>query len=180
MSGKSSSHTPNKRQQKKAQFARPVAKNRKKQFFIVAGLMIIGLVSYLGAGGSGGTPEATTVSAAGADGDISIPLSEVSSGQAKFFNYSTAGKAPLRFFVIKSSDGVYRAALDACDVCYRAKRGYRQEGDDMVCQKCGRHFPSRLVNDVTGGCNPVALARTIDGGTLLIKAAELESLKTYL
>jgi hypothetical protein len=114
-----------------------------------------------------------------AGSDIAIPLADVGSGQAKFFEYVASNKTSVRFFVIKSSDGVYRAALDACDVCYRAKQGYQQSGDDMVCRKCGRHFPSALVNEVTGGCNPIAIARTAAGGKLLIKAAELEGMKNY-
>jgi uncharacterized membrane protein len=179
MSAKSSGHTPNVRQQKKAQFSAAATKNRKKHLFIIAGLAIVGLISYLAAGGSTGAPEAASVLVSGGGGDISIPLSDFASGQAKFFNYVTADKVPMRFFVIKSSDGIYRAALDACDVCYRGKRGYRQQGDDMVCQKCGQHFSSKLVNEVTGGCNPVALTRIVAGGNLLIKAADLEGLKTY-
>lgn len=153
---------------------------------------MIGLLSYFAGRGFTDQPEsaAVTVSAsstgAGAAGDgapvsedISIPISTVSSGKATFFNYIASDKTPVRFFVIKSSDGVYRAALDTCDVCYRHKKGYQQVGDDMVCRKCGQHFPSNLVNDVTGGCNPVALTRTVAGGNLLIKAADLESMKTY-
>ncbi|HEY7527662.1 MAG TPA: Fe-S-containing protein, partial [Candidatus Deferrimicrobiaceae bacterium] len=58
------------------------------------------------------------------------------------------------YFVLRSSDGTYRAAFDACDVCFRANRGYRQEGDLMVCNQCGQTFPSVKINEVKGGCNP--------------------------
>jgi uncharacterized membrane protein len=111
--------------------------------------------------------------------DIRIPLSEIENGKAKFFDYTTSDNRSVRFFAIKSSDGVYRAALDACDVCYAAKKGYYQDGDNMICKKCSRQFPSALVNEVHGGCNPIGLPRAIDGDTLVIKASELESRKTY-
>lgn len=111
--------------------------------------------------------------------DIRIPLSDIENGKAKFFDYTTSDNRSMRFFAIKSSDGVYRAALDACDVCYAAKKGYYQDGDDMICKKCSRHFPSALVNEVHGGCNPIGLPRAIDGDALVIKASELESRKTY-
>jgi len=186
------SNRPASRQQKKAQFSKPAAKSHKKNIAIIGALATIGLFSYFAGRGLTDQPQtaAVTVSAssagAGAAGDgapvsedISIPISTVSSGKAMFFNYIASDKTPVRFFVIKSSDGVYRAALDSCDVCYRHKKGYQQAGDDMVCRKCGQHFPSNLVNDVTGGCNPVALTRTVVGGNLLIKAADLESMKTY-
>lgn len=192
MSTKPSSRPANHRQQKKAQFSNPAAKSSRKNVFIIGALAMIGVLSYLFGRGLTDQPEtaAITVSASSVagqatgdggpvSGDISIPISSVSSGKATFFNYTASDKTPMRFFVIRSSDGVYRAALDTCDVCYRHKKGYQQVGDDMVCRKCGQHFPSNLVNDVTGGCNPVALTRTVAGGNLLVKTADLESMKTY-
>lgn len=97
---------------------------------------------------------------------IRIPLSELSQN-ASFYSIEAAGK-PIRFFVIRSSDGVYRSAFDACDVCYWAKLGYHQEGDDMVCNKCQKRFPSKYINDISGGCNPVPLERKIEGKELVI------------
>ena len=110
---------------------------------------------------------------------VVILIADLQDGKAKFFDYTTAGKAQMRFFAIRSSDGVYRAALDACDVCYREKKGYTQDGDDMVCKKCGQRFHSSLVNDITGGCNPVAIARSVVGDKLVIKTSELESRKAF-
>ena len=110
--------------------------------------------------------------------DIRISLSDLG-GTAKFFDYKLSDNKPIRFFVIKSSDGVYRAALDACDTCYHAKKGYHQEGDDMICNNCGLHFHSAQINEVHGGCNPVGLPRTIEGNQLVIKASELESRGSY-
>ncbi|MEK7406177.1 MAG: DUF2318 domain-containing protein [Acidobacteriota bacterium] len=113
------------------------------------------------------------------DGHILIPISEVSSGQARFFDYRTADNTLVRFFVMKSSDGVYRAALDTCDVCYAAKKGYHQDGDDMVCRKCRRRFSSAFINEVSGGCNPVGVPRTVEGDSLVIKSSDLEAGKVY-
>lgn len=192
MSTKPSSRPAVNRQQKKAQFSKPAAKSHKKNFVIIGALAMIGLLSYFFGRNLTDQPAAAavTVSASGTggklasdgapgSGDVAIPISSVSSGKAMFFNYTASDKTPMRFFVIKSSDGVYRAALDTCDVCYRHKKGYQQVGDDMVCRKCGQHFPSNLVNDVTGGCNPVALTRTVAGGNLLIKTTDLEGMKAY-
>jgi nitrite reductase/ring-hydroxylating ferredoxin subunit len=117
--------------------------------------------------------------AAAAEKEIAVPLTDLKDGHARFFKYTAADNTDLRFFAIRSSDGVYRAALDACDVCYRAKKGYVQDGDDMVCKKCGQRFHSALVNDFTGGCNPVAIARNVVGDKLIIKTSELESRKAF-
>ena len=85
----------------------------------------------------------------------------------------------IRYFVIKSADGVIRAAFDACDVCWPAGKGYYQEGDDMVCRNCGRHFASVMVNEVQGGCNPAPLKRTIQDGQVLLKVEEILAGRTY-
>lgn len=192
MSTKASNRAAAIRQQKKTQFSKPAPATHRKNMMIVGALVTIGLLSYLFGRGLADQPVASAVTVststaagratngvASATGDIVIPISDVASGQAKYFRYVASNRTAMRFFVIKSSDGVYRAALDACDVCYQHKRGYQQMGDDMVCRQCGRHFPSKLVNEVTGGCNPVAVARTIAGSNVLIRAADLETLNTY-
>ena len=72
-----------------------------------------------------------------------------------------------------------RAAFNACDVCYLDKKGYRQEGDDMVCNNCGQRFPSELINEVRGGCNPSPLVRTIEGDEVVIRVDDILSGARY-
>ena len=91
-------------------------------------------------GGDEGTPPPQAPVAAGSE-SVGIPVAEVSDGKAHFYSYD-AGGTTVEYFVLKSSDGEIRAALDACDVCYPQKKGYHQEGDVMVCNNCGRRFPS--------------------------------------
>ena len=68
-----------------------------------------------------------------------------------------------------------RAAFDACDVCWRAKKGYVQQGNDMICVNCGLKFHTDKVNVVTGGCNPSALKRTIKDGNIMITQEDVMS-----
>jgi uncharacterized membrane protein len=109
------------------------------------------------------------------NGVFSFPVSSFADGKAKYFNYKQSPSQWIRFFVVKSSDNVIRAAFDACDVCYRAKKGYVQEGDNMVCVNCGMKFKTTKVNEVTGGCNPAALKRTIKDDRVLITLQDVES-----
>ncbi|MEI6134448.1 MAG: DUF2318 domain-containing protein [Desulfomonile sp.] len=102
-----------------------------------------------------------------------FPVSEFQDGKARHFNFKISPNQSIRFFVIKSSDGVIRAAFDACEVCYRAKKGYAQQGDNMVCLNCGMKFKSVKVNEVTGGCNPSALKRTVKDGNVIISQQDL-------
>ncbi len=111
-------------------------------------------------------------------GDIQYPVSMFADGKARHFDYTVNGLT-IRYFVLKSADGVIRAAFDACDVCWPAGKGYYQEGDEMVCRNCGRRFASVLVNEVKGGCNPAPLHRTIQGDQLIIKADDIMQGRTY-
>ncbi len=139
----------------------------------VAGLLVFSAVRGRGDGAAELKP------AAGA-GEVRVPLKDLASGKAVFFEPKLASGKPVRFFVVKSADNTYRAALDACEVCFHAKKGYEQKGSDMVCRNCGRSF---AISDIgphnEGGCNPVALTQKIEGDSLVIKTGELEKGNTY-
>lgn len=113
------------------------------------------------------------------DGYLYIP---VSGGEAQFFQYTFdngSGATDINFFVLESSDGVMRAAFDACDVCFRAQKGYRQDGDVMVCNNCGQRFDSVLINVEKGGCNPSPLKRRVDGDYVVIAEADIQTGAVY-
>ena len=190
MSDEHHDSSASRRETKRAQFAEPAQKKSRMASILVIAVLALGAgAAYLILGGVKDRPSPSAVAVAGPDvaegpspaaaGDVAIPISELSGGKAKFFEYKASDNTSVRFFVIKSSDGVYRAALDACDVCYAGKKGYYQDGDDMVCKKCGKRFSSALVNEVTGGCNPISVPRAVEGDKLVIKAAELERRRTY-
>ncbi len=104
---------------------------------------------------------------------ISYPADLFSDGSARHFTYQAENDLNVRYFILKSSDGIIRAAFDACDVCWPAGKGYYQEGDDMVCRNCGRRFASVLVNEVKGGCNPAPLQRQVVDGQLVLKVSDI-------
>ena len=180
------------REAKRAQFAQEAEgrpNNNTVKILVVVALALAGLGAYVVAGAGGGAGRATAVAPAPAAGGgaaatkgaaegVSVPLSELS-GKARFYEYKAASGKTVRFFAVRSPDGVYRAALDACDVCFHAKKGYSQEGEDMVCNNCGMHFPSAKINEVKGGCNPVGLERKVEGDRLVVGAKELEAGVSY-
>lgn len=107
-----------------------------------------------------------------ADDMIRWPLTTFDDGQAHYYSLVDAGKS-IDFFVLKSSDGVVRAAFDACDVCFGARKGYHQQGDLMICNNCGQQFPSVKINELRGGCNPAPLERTVEGTELVIRSTDI-------
>ena len=177
-------HQAETREKKRAQFADNEKTKSKTTLLLVAAFLALAAVAaYAVISSLSDKPAATAITGSNisnsAAADIRIPLAELNSGKAKFFEHTLSDNKRIRFFAIKSSDGVYRAAMDACDTCYQAKQGYRQEGDVMVCNKCGLTFHSTLINEVAGGCNPVGLPRTVESDHLLIKVSELESRSRY-
>ena len=164
------------RERKRAQFAGEPNGKKTKPLLIVAVIALFAAASFFFFfRNRSDQPSTTAVNNNSSTTEIRIPLSDLSN-TAKFYDYTLP---EMRFFALKSSDGVYRAALDACDTCYHAKKGYHQEGDDMVCNNCGLHFHSAQVNEVHGGCNPVGLPRQIEGDALVIKTSDLEARQQY-
>ena len=139
----------------------------------VALAVVAAVAIYVTTGRNGsGAVAATTTAAAG--GDVKIALAEVNDGKAHFYSYD-AGGVEVKYFVLKSSDGVVRAAFDACDVCYASKKGYEQQGDQMVCNNCSQRFDSDQINVLEGGCNPSPLDRTEKGKDLVIATSALQA-----
>jgi uncharacterized membrane protein len=137
--------------------------------------LLAAAVLYLSACSSG----PSGASAMKVEGDtIKLDTAAVSDGKAHFFSQAVDGK-PVRFFVVKSPDGVLRAAMDACVACFAEKKGYRQEGEHMVCNNCGQKFHTSKINDIKGGCNPIPLDRTADGPTVSIPLAGLRQSARY-
>jgi uncharacterized membrane protein len=110
---------------------------------------------------------------------VSYPADLSDDGKARHFSYGAGNPSKINYFVLKSSDGVIRAAFDACDVCWPAGKGYFQSGDFMVCRNCGRQFSSALINEIKGGCNPAPLNRKIEDGKVVIQTADILEGKHY-
>jgi uncharacterized membrane protein len=148
-------------------------KGRRKtvRWVIVSGLILLMAASsaYL-VNRAGHAPQPSAVAK-----EVRHPVALFEDGKARHFQLETAEGITVRYFVLKSSDGVIRAAFDACDVCWRSGRGYVQEGDLMVCVNCGRRFASIHINEVKGGCNPAPLKRAVVGNELVIQVEDLRS-----
>jgi uncharacterized membrane protein len=111
--------------------------------------------------------------------EVSYPLQLFEDGKAHYFQLRDANGITIKYFALKSSDGVIRAAFDACDVCWPEGKGYHQDGDYMVCRNCGQRFASVKVNEVKGGCNPAPLKRQVVDGKLVIQTQDILGGRTY-
>ena len=165
---------------KKAAVLGTEQKNRKPMIVVLALVVMLigaGVLMTLGKGPQS-EPVAGSTSTDSTASAVTLPASLFADGKARHFQH-VDGDFTIRYFVIKSSDGVIRAAYDACDVCWPAGKGYYQEGDVMVCRNCGRRFASVLVNEVKGGCNPAPLKRYVENGKVVIQVSDILAGKAY-
>ena len=155
-------------------------KSKKSPMLIVVGIAL--LVTAAAAGYYMTEPTAVqTTAAVNSSVDsttVRYPVSMFADGAARHFEYPSDGMT-IRYFILKSSDGIIRAAFDACDVCWPAGKGYYQDGDQMVCRNCGRRFASILVNEAKGGCNPAPLTRSVEDDQLVLQVEDILQGKTY-
>lgn len=111
--------------------------------------------------------------------ELVIPLSDITTS-ARFYSY-TSGGTEVKFFAVKGSDGQIHTAFDACDVCFREKKGYYQDKSQMVCRNCGQRFTTNQIgtSNQGGGCWPGFLQRTVDGSSVRIPLSELDRGRGY-
>lgn len=100
-------------------------------------------------------------------------------GRARHFVLRTEDGVGIRYFVLQTPDGVIRTAFDACDVCWRADKGYVQDGDVMICRNCDMRFPSRIIGELRGGCNPTPLASHVREDQLVIRTGDVLEGRRY-
>jgi hypothetical protein len=191
------------RKRKRARFdAQPGSSHGKRSTFLVAGVAaIIVLTSaffLLKGGDTNTTVERTTNAGPPADGparrqtgatsgasgqyataiapqgdDVRIPAADLST-EARFFAM-TAGTTRVPFFAVRDAAGRVHVALDACQVCAAAKKGYVQEGDHMMCRNCGQSFRIAMITEMSGegGCHPISIPSTVAGDVIVVKTSDV-------
>lgn len=130
---------------------------------VVAGVLFADL-AYEGRLGGSGYERVTP----GPDGAMAIDLAGLGPRQVRFYRFLNRSNQEVRFFVGRDGAGTLQVAFDANEICAKTKRGYRHEGEWLVCNKCDKSFRLAEVNAGGGGCKPVPLKHRIEGGRLLL------------
>ena len=157
-------------------------KKSRLSVLLVSGLaiLVIAAAAFIMTRNNGVATVAAVSSNTDASGtSITYPVELFADGKARHFRYKVDDSITIQYFILKSSDGIIRAAFDACDVCWPSGKGYQQSGDVMVCRNCGREFASVLVNEVKGGCNPAPLNRKVADGKVVLQVNDILSGKQY-
>ena len=138
-------------------------------------VVLAGTAFYLTSGNEKPGPSPVQVPPPQVESAVRISVSQLSA-TALFYEYNS-GTTTIRYFGAIGSDGNVHVATDACDVCYAQKKGYRQVGDVMKCNNCGKEFPINSVGteNLSGGCWPSYLPLTISGGDAVIQLSDLKA-----
>ncbi|MEW6220262.1 MAG: DUF2318 domain-containing protein [Thermodesulfobacteriota bacterium] len=108
------------------------------------------------------------------EGVLRIPVSSLGDGRAHHYQTRAADGTRVIFFAVKDAQGRIRTAVDACDVCYKAGKGFVQDGSFMVCENCGQRFAISRIGEVKGGCNPAPLPATIEDNEVRILTSDID------
>lgn len=111
--------------------------------------------------------------APGRDGLVRIAVEEIAPRQVRFYRFLNPSNQEVLFFVGRDDSGHLQVAFDANEPCAKAKRGYRHEGEWVVCNKCDKAFRLSEVNEGRGGCYPVPLKFKEETGELILAEADI-------
>jgi uncharacterized membrane protein len=103
------------------------------------------------------------------NGSVSIPLSQVSDGDLHRYEAREAG-TEIRFLLYQKPDQKVVAVFDACEIC--GPVGFFKGPNGLVCKNCASPINSQSVG-TPGGCNPIPLHSTTNGGAVVIQEADL-------
>jgi high-affinity iron transporter len=104
-----------------------------------------------------------------ANGQLSIPVDEVSDGDLHRYAVTVDGRE-VRFLLFKKPDGHVATVLDACQIC--GPVGFYKSGNQIICKNCSAPINAQSMGQ-PGGCNPIPLKSTNVGGQIVISQADL-------
>lgn len=94
------------------------------------------------------------------NGNIVIRAKNLSHDQVSFIRIAAESKIELLARI--GDDGKVKAALGTCQSCNGSPYAYyTQEGDELICNNCGLHFPLSVIDEPGSGCHPISISPSI-------------------
>ena len=108
------------------------------------------------------------------NGQISIPIADVSDGELHRYSVNVEGKE-VRFLLFKKPDGKIATVLDACQIC--GPVGFYKSGNQIICKNCSAPINPQSMGQ-SGGCNPIPLESSVHGSDVVIGQSALQLAST--
>jgi uncharacterized membrane protein len=106
------------------------------------------------------------------EGQLRIPLSQLTDHQAHYYECELSEGRRARFFTVLTTQGSYRVALDGCEGCEESR--YYPQGRQMVCTVCGKKFSLDALRDNSDNpCEPVSVPNTVQNANLIMQATDI-------
>src|SRR5882757_9285599 len=99
------------------------------------------------------------------DGQLSIPLSQVSDGDLHRYEAKENG-VTVRFWLYQKPDGKVATVFDACQIC--GPVGFYKGPNGVVCKNCAAPINGQSVG-TAGGCNPIPLRAEQTSDAVIIR-----------
>jgi uncharacterized membrane protein len=106
-------------------------------------------------------------------GQVRINVADLKPQEVRFFQFLNAGNQEVHFFVGRDKNGEVQVAFDANEQCFKYKRGYRHEGEWMVCNKCDKSFRLTGINSGGEGCQPIPVQHQLAGSELVLAETDI-------
>jgi high-affinity iron transporter len=108
---------------------------------------------------------------------VTLPTADVNDDQLHRYGVRVddgkGGNAEIRFLLFKKPDGHIVSVADACQIC--GPVGFYIGSQGITCKMCASPLNASSMGQ-RGGCNPIPLKSTIEGGQVVIQAADLREL----
>src|SRR5262249_5482123 len=99
-----------------------------------------------------------------AQGKVAVPTQALPQGELYRYSVDVNG-AKVRFLLYRKPDNKVAAVFDACQIC--GGIGFYKAASGIVCKNCAAPINPQSVGQ-PGGCNPIPLAATQDGDSVVI------------
>lgn len=135
------------------------------------------LLVLFGTGCTPDAPEHATVLAE--DGFVRLSLDGLTRDRVLFRTFKHDGRN-VNFLVRRDGTGAVHVHLDACYACWRYRRGFVVEDDDVVCIACRLAYPlDDATWDFIGACAPIPIVFTVEGDEVVLQRSVLERAARY-
>ena len=105
------------------------------------------------------------------ENSVDVDLEQIKDGHLHRFVYRASTGESVRYIVILKGGSAYGVGLDACEIC--GATGYYERDNQVICKLCDVQMNKATIG-TRGGCNPIPISYSIEGGKLKVPQSELE------